>query len=255
MAALPLPVLLAVTAAVAAPHGAHAGHPAARGRLIDPQGVREARTFVAHRAGTVSFAVLDDGGHLHGFAGSRAFPSASVAKAMLLVAICRSARDRPLSGAERALLEPMITESDNDAAIAAYPLVGGAGMLEVARAAHMQAFVEVGHWSDEQITAADQVRFFWRLDRLLPDRHRRYARHLLESVIAPQRWGMPAVAEHRGLRILFKGGWRPGLTHQVARVERGHRRAAIAVLTSGGPSQPYGRRTIAGIAARVLRKP
>jgi hypothetical protein len=106
-----------------------------------------------------------------------------------------------------------------------------------------------------QITAADQVRFFLRIDRLVPSAHRRYARKLLSSVIEEQRWGIAPVARRRKLKAFFKGGWVPGITHQVALLERRRDRSriAVAVLTRNSPSMGYGQQTIEGIAARILR--
>ena len=223
--------------------------------IVRPGGIRAARRFARARAGTVSFAVIGGGTGLRGLHKGRHQPSASLSKAMVLAAVLRAARRRPLMGAERALLGPMVTRSDNDAAIAAYALIGPPGMLDVARAADMRSFVDVGHWSDAQVTAADQARLFWRLDHVLPPRHRAYARRLLAGIVPAQRWGLAPVAERRGLRVLFKGGWRRGLTHQAARLERGGRHAALAVLIGGGPSGIYDRATIAGIARRVLVPP
>ena len=66
-----------------------------------------------------------------------------------------------------------------------------------------------------------------------------------------QRWGIAPVARLRRLRIFFKGGWRTGITHQVALLERGRQRIALAILTRS-PSIPYGEETIERIARRVL---
>ena len=112
----------------------------------------------------------------------------------------------------------------------------------------------VGAVFETRITAADQARFFLRIDRLVPKRHRSYARGLLSGIIGPQRWGIAPIARSRHFKIFFKGGWRKGITHQVALLERDGRRVALAVLTTGEPSLAYGKATLAGIAARVLAR-
>jgi hypothetical protein len=183
------------------------------------------------------------------------FHSASVVKAMLMVAVLRRAHGRRLSVVERARLRPMITTSDNDAANAVYNDVGGRSLRRVARRAGMKRFTEVGHWAEARITAADQSRLFLQIDKLVPRSHRRYARKLLSSIVRGQRWGIARAARRRHMRVFFKGGWRPGIDHQVALVERGGQRLALAVLTSGSPSAAYGQETIERIARRVLRPP
>jgi hypothetical protein len=206
----------------------------------------------------VAFAVLEKNARPlrpRGFLRTTHFPSASVSKAMLLVALLRSTGGRRLGETERAMLRPMIAVSDNNAADAVYARVGGLGLQSVARVAGMRKFVEVGYWANAQITAADQARFFLRIDRLVPSRHRRYARKLLSSIVDSQRWGIPVAARRHRLKTFFKGGWRSGLLHQVALLQqkRGGRRLALAVLTSGAPTTVYGHDTIEGVAARVLR--
>jgi hypothetical protein len=214
--------------------------------------IRRARRFAHTRQGVVAFAVLDTGHRPRGLRRTAHFPSASVSKAMLLVAVLRRAGSRHLTTHERALLRPMITLSDNDAASAIYAEIGGAGLQRVAHAAGMNAFVDVGHWAGARITAADQARLFLRIDRLVPAAHRRYARKLLSSIVPGQRWGIARVARRERVKVFFKGGWRNGITHQVALLERRGRRIALAVLTSGSPSMGYATETIERIAARVI---
>jgi hypothetical protein len=231
-----------------------AAAPAGAASLASRPGIAAAKRWGAARDGVVAFAVVGERGRPVGLRPRTRFASASLSKAMLLVGALRRARGRRVTAAERALLEPMVTRSANKAGTAVYELMGGRPqMLAVARAAGMRSFVDVGFWSDAQVTAADQARLFWRIDRLVPRGHRAYARRLLSSVVAGQRWGIAPVAARRGARVFFKGGWRPDVVHQAALIERGRHRAGLAVLTRDAPSQAYARATIAGIAERVLR--
>ena len=122
----------------------------------------------------------------------------------------------------------------------------------------MRDFTDSGSWSESTVTAADQARLFAALDRLVAPRHLDYARSLLQSIIETQSWGIPRIARPEW-RVLFKGGWRPdgdgSLVHQAARLERGPRTIAVAVLSDGNPNQPYGEETIQGVAARLLAPP
>jgi hypothetical protein len=261
-------VLVAVTLtllAAAAAHApvraakAHAREPAAvaatpivERRLVAVGGLDEARRWARRRAGTVSFAVAE-GDRVRGVAIHRRYPSASVVKAMLALAVMRAARDRPLTSGERALVRPMIVVSDNDAATAIYARVGAAAMHDIAADAGMRSFAIGGNWADAQLTAHDQARLFLRIDRLTPRRHRAYLRGLLAGIVSWQRWGIAPVAEARGFRIMFKGGWRTAIFHQVALLERDGKRIALAILTRSA-DHGYGRATQSGIAERVLAR-
>jgi hypothetical protein len=220
--------------------------------LTTLSGIRRARRFARSRHGVVAFAVLDSRQRPRGLRRTMPFPSASVSKAMLLVAALRRAGGRRLSETTRRLLQSMIIMSDNDAASIVYAQVGGEGLRRVAGAAEMRKFTDVGHWAAVRITAADQSRFFLRIDKLVPAAHRRYARKLLSTIVASQRWGIACAARRAHAKVFFKGGWRNGITHQVALLERGGRRLALAVLTSGSPSIGYAEETIERIASRVL---
>ena len=110
-------------------------------------------------------------------------------------------------------------------------------------------------WANEQISAADMARFFYRMQRLIPRQFRAYARGLLSSVVPSESWGIPEVARPRW-RVYFKGGWRltgdGQLVSQIARLEQRGRRIAIAVMTVDDPSMTYGEDTIEGVTARLL---
>jgi beta-lactamase class A len=243
-----------VVLALAVPASAYASRPVGpEPSLVAVGGVQAARDYARGRAGTVAFAIGTPGGKIRGINVDHRFASASVVKAMLALEVVREARDRDLTSTERALLRPMISVSDNDAASAVYARVGGAGLYRVAAAAHMTRFRDVGNWADATITAADQVRLFLQIDTLAPKRHRRYLRNLLASIVSWQRWGIAPVAEARDFHIMFKGGWRNNISHQAALLERDGQRIALAVLTSGAPD-PYGRLTETGVAERVLAR-
>jgi hypothetical protein len=225
-----------------------------------PRVVDAARDYLRRRGGDASFAVIDSEGRIDGRGLHRTFVSASVVKAMLLVADLRklAARHRRLDAERRALLGAMIRLSDNDAATAIFELDGERGVWELARKAGMTDFSIAGYWSSAQISAADQARFFFRMEDLVPARFGRYADRLLSHIVDYESWGIPAVARPRGWRTYFKGGWRGTvrgqLVHQVARLERPRHRVAIAVLTDGDPSMAYGIETIEGVTVRLLAR-
>ena len=184
-------------------------------------------------------------------------PSRSVVKAMYMTAYLRRAdvRRRSLRADERGLLGPMIRRSDNRAAATVLGMIGEGSVVGLARRARMRCFAPAFPiWGDSTTCAADQTRFFLRLERLLPKRHRDYAMRLLATIVPAQRWGIGSL-HPPGWTIHFKGGWGSGTgeaEHQVALLRRGDERISVAVFTTGNPSAAYGRKTQRGVAARLL---
>jgi hypothetical protein len=216
-----------------------------------------AKRFLAARAGTKAFAVMDNHGKLAGVHIHRRFHSASVVKSMLLVAYLRMLAHRHvgLDGASEGLLYPMIHSSDNDAASDVLAAVGEQALNRVAKDAHMSDYEPGGlQWGFTEVSAADLARFFFYQDSLIPPRFDGYARWLLSGIEASESWGIPAVARPE-FHVFFKGGWLPeieGLVNQAARLERRGFTFAMAVLTRDDPSMEYGERTIEGVTARLL---
>jgi hypothetical protein len=223
--------------------------------------VAAAAGYQSHRAGRTAFAVIDSEGRLSGRHMHSTFVTASVVKAMLLVAYLRKldAQHRGLDSSSRATLYPMIHVSDNSAATSTWRRVGNARLYRLAHAAGMTEFSISGIWARAQISPADQARFFFNQDALVPRQFRGYARSLLSGISGAQSWGIPHVGRPAGWHVFFKGGWRGTglgqLVHQVARLERGRTRFGMAVMTDGDPSMGYGITTIQGVTARLLSRP
>jgi hypothetical protein len=202
----------------------------------------------------VAFAAIDERGRVSGFHLASTAPAASVFKVMLLVAYLRERGGRPLSRHDRALLTPMIRRSDSVAATEVRNIVGRARVERVARLSGMRDFHYNEIWGLSRTSPRDQARFMYRLESYIPKEHRSYARYLLSHIVRPQRWGIGRVAL-RGWRLFFKGGWGSGsgrVDHQVALLERGRERVSLAIFTQFDPSHSYGKRTLRGVAARLL---
>jgi hypothetical protein len=217
--------------------------------------VAAAREWAAQRHGLVSFAIRTPAA-VHGVGLDRTYPSASVVKAMLLVAYLRrpDVRGRALTRGERALLRPMIRRSDNDAATRVRNIVGNGALASLARRVGMTHFATAPSWGSTRITARDQSRYFLHIDGFMPKLHREFGMGLLRSIVPRQRWGI-ARAVPAGWDLAFKGGWGAGtgaVDHQVGLLTQDGARLAIAVLTVGSPSHAYGKRTEEGIARRLL---
>src|SRR2546426_1509195 len=223
-----------------------------------PDAVSSARQFITGQAGVHSFAVVNSEGRMSGWDIHRTYVSASVVKAMLLVAYLRKLDYEDHRGFccdDQSVLYPMIHVSDNNAATTIWQRVGDGRLYDLAHLAGMRDFSISGIWANAHFSASDQARFMFKLDQLLPDEFRGYARWLLANIDPSQSWGIPHVARPYWY-VMFKGGWRSTgigqLVHQIARLERAKRTWTMAVLTDGDPSMGYGIGTIEGVTARLV---
>jgi hypothetical protein len=225
-----------------------------------PAAIARAARYLRHRTGRTALAVIDSEGRLSGVHVHWKFVSASVVKAMLLVAYLRMLAahgQRRVDAYSNSILYPMIDVSENTAATQCWSIVGDGRLYALARAAHMTDFSIVGIWANAQISAADQARFFFEMNSLVPPEFVGYERHLLSTIAGYESWGIPAIARPLGYQVFFKGGWRPTvlgqLVHQIARLYGHGRTFSIAAMTDGDPSMGYGIDTIQGLAAALLR--
>jgi beta-lactamase class A len=101
-----------------------------------------AADFARSRAGIVSFSVLGTTGSLRSYNAQQVYASASVVKALFLVAYLRELHSghRPLLVADEYILDSMIRVSDNDAARTIFFRLGLPRILALARRAGMRDF-------------------------------------------------------------------------------------------------------------------
>ena len=219
--------------------------------------VKAAVSYVHTRKGEVRFAVRT-GDRLWGYRRTDGVHSASVIKALLLVAYLDDprVRARPLRAADHRLIDPMIRRSDNTAATRVLAYVGAARVRATARRVGMSRFrLVTGVWGSSRIDASDQTRFFLHFEAHVVARHRATALHLLRTVVPSQRWGVARVRPD-GWGLYFKGGWGSGrglVDNQVALLRAGADRVAVAVLTTHNPDHDYAEQTLRGMFARLLR--
>jgi hypothetical protein len=202
---------------------------------------------------------VDTEGRLSGVNVHSTFLTASVVKAMLLVGYLRrldAMGQHRVDSYSNSFLYPMIHVSDNNAATQCWSIVGDSGLYSVARAAGMTNFSVSGLWGSALLSPADQARFFFEMDSLIPREFVGYARFLLSTIDPTQSWGIPAIARPLGYQVFFKDGSEPvglgQLVHQIGRLEGHHRTFAIAVMTDGDPTMQYGIATIQGVTHALL---
>jgi hypothetical protein len=215
-----------------------------------------ATAYARHRVGDIAFGVRT-ADRFSGYRPDHQEWSASVVKAMLLVSYLdqASVRGRALRPAEQAILGPMIRSSNNDDAQQIFDTVRQGSLRALALRVGMTHFATNPVWGETLITPRDQTRFFLGIDGFVAQRHRSYAMRLLRSVIPPQRWGIGELAPD-GWKLYFKSGWGYGTgleDNQVAVLVRGCARVSLAVLTMNDGSHAYGKATLKGTFARLLR--
>ena len=208
----------------------------------------------------VGFALVDDAGRVLGsISPNDTNRSASITKAMVLIALTQDAQGRALTASERQLAAAMIRRSDNRAANALFARLGAASVNAVARRAGMTSFtlVERKQTTDgyvlgySLVSAVDQARLFARIEELAAPRHRAFALAQLESIEGAGRFGILDAGINAVIRS--KGGWRPeddgGWTvNQAAQVTIGGQTYGFAVVLGKQPTFEAGAVRIESVA-------
>ncbi|MCK9250802.1 MAG: class A beta-lactamase-related serine hydrolase [Solirubrobacteraceae bacterium] len=212
--------------------------------------------------GQVGFALVDEQGRLvAGYHPERVNTGRSMSKALILVALLQRAKDRALTGQERALADRMIRDSDNVAANTLLSRVSRRAVDQVARRVGMRQWDPTAgrgraiayRLGTAAVSAQDFARLFAQIDRLIPTRHRSYGTGVLGSIRGAGRYG--ALDAGFSGAVLSKGGWnvdgREGTVNQAAQITVGGRTYGFAVVLGGQSSLEGGGRQIATIARAI----
>jgi hypothetical protein len=227
-----------------------------------------AAKYLATRAGPIGVAVVvPSQGRVYMANGNKLFPMASLAKVAIMVTVLdRAIREgRDLTAWELALLEPMITVSDNDAATALWDDVGGAGAVGTyLRSLGLTAIRPnaQGYWGDSRASASEVALLLTRLveGKILDEPSRRLAIELMTRVDPEQSWGMTARSPDQpppGTVAGIKDGWYPAecgwRVNSAGFVIPGNEQPAytIAILTRKQPSLEEGIETIEELARHI----
>lgn len=186
------------------------------------------------------------------------YDTASIIKVDILAALLLQAQDagRQLTAQERALAEPMIRNSDNEATNVLWREIGRAPGLEAANKRLGLTSTKGGpggKWGLTQTTASDQVRLLLAVfdtagtskdgSSALNAQSRAYITSLMSSVAKDQAWGVSAAS---GTAWALKNGWLQRTTsglwdvNSVGRVTVDGHHYLVAVLSDGSASMSDG---------------
>ncbi|MFC8721674.1 serine hydrolase [Kitasatospora sp. NPDC057198] len=225
---------------------------------------RDIAEAVRGRQSTLALAVRDSGTGVSCFLDpGRHFDSASIVKVTIMGAVLRLAQDedRPLTPFEEENLRPMITRSDNAAAVRLWKYVGPARMRNFLDLAGMyDTVLSADGFGLTQVTAGDELKqldvYATDSDVLTPE-HRSYGLQLMAEVEEDQRWGTPFGAPP-GVTTHVKNGWLQRATHgwrvhSLGIFTAPDRVYRIAVLTDDDPTESYGIGTVQRVSQQVHR--
>jgi hypothetical protein len=197
-----------------------------------------------------------------------AVPLASVVKLVIMLAVLDGAEreGRMVTADEMALLEPMVTWSDNDSATLLWSLLGNGDGIEayLERIGAGGILPDPWAWGDTRASGAAVALLLSRLafGDLVNAEHRELALSLLAQVSEDQRWGIGSalLAPDRAL-VAVKDGWYPvargwrassaGVVVPVADAPAGAVPYSIAVLSAENETLEGAIETIQGVAALV----
>jgi hypothetical protein len=218
--------------------------------------------YLASRPGSKSVALFDAATNATFVRGpSDRFVTASIVKVAILGAVLRNAQlaGRGLTATETSLAERMIRVSDNAAATTLWNQIGGSAGLGRFVALIGMAHTTPGpggYWGLTQTTTPDQLLLMRTVsypNGTLNEPSRRYARSLMLTVTASQRWGVSAAAPV-GSAVALKNGWLPRTggwaINSIGRISGSGHDFVLAELSFGSATMATGVSTVEG-AARI----
>jgi len=233
--------------------------------------------YLAGRHGNVTAAIYDNRtGKTYVLHPGQRQETASIVKVEIMgTAFWNAQQGRPLTSAQRALLVPMIEQSNNTAASELLKDVGGPARVQrfdqhaglTKTTVSKKQFIpgsSLPGWGLTLTTALDEVtlvRKFAYANPLLTTAHRQRGLNLMGHVESGQAWGVSGgnYGALPGATVVLKNGWLPhNLTsytdwqvNSIGWVHGNGRDYVIAVLTNHSASETYGISTIDTIARRV----